>query len=714
VPGSWFLPEYAWLIFAKEYATIAILETNIYARLSNSTSVAIVRFIVVRGLVFNSKRLWSLNQRSVLKAGLGVALTVFAAVWLIAVSVSAQALDLSSSSADFSSSGFSSSDVSSADFLKTGIAETRSSVLSLDDGIQLPQILLGGPEFLPVEEAYRVRPSLLGEEVYLDWSIAPGYYLYKDKFSVREAGDVEQGSVGIWQQSLETGRPIYDEYYEKNLEVFYEHTRVTLTRAPQDSLAANLSTVLVIGSQGCADAGLCYPPRTQYLVVNHELGTVDEITESELPAQLNSGSGAGVISTAESVEESTAQTGIWMLLGFALLGGLILNLMPCVFPVLSIKALSVTTAHIEGHGRHSHGFAYAAGVILSFVAIALLLLALRSAGHVIGWGFQLQSPVFITLLVYLFFLMGQAFSGQFTLGARWMNVGQAATAGSGLGSSFMTGVLATVVASPCTAPFMGTALGIAITQPGVTAILVFAVLGFGMALPFLLLTWVPGLAGSLPKPGPWMETFQQALAFPLYASVLWLLWVLGRQTDIDHAIIAALGLLLLVFAMWLYGRSRKWGGKAVAGVLMIIGLVLPLSAINGAGRSVTNGNLPGGAMDTAENSTWEPFTQARLDQLRADRQSVFINLTADWCITCLANEKMALSSERFKAALKDNNIYYLKGDWTNHNPEVTRLLGEHGRGGVPLYLYYPAGGEARILPQLLTQNIVLKAFGLVD
>ncbi len=299
----------------------------------------------------------------------------------------------------------------------------------------------------------------------------------------------------------------------------------------------------------------------------------------------------------------------------------------------------------------------------------------------------------ITALAYLFFLMAQSFNGQFTLGTRLMNLGQASTAGSGLGASFMTGVLATIVASPCTAPFMGTALGVAITQPATTALFVFGALGLGMASPFLLLTWMPKLAENLPSPGPWMETFRQFLAFPLYASVIWLLWVLGRQTDVSHASTVALGLLLLALAIWLFARSLALPGKTIASLLFATGLSLPLLM---------------GSTTEPTDTIWEPYTKTRLEELRYNKQAVFINLTADWCITCLANEKLALNSKRFKKALQDNNIYYLKGDWTNRNPEITHLLGKFGRNGVPLYLFFPAGGEARILPQLLTEKTVLR------
>lgn len=636
----------------------------------------------------------------------------------LALSVPVHALDLSATQAGSEIAG---NDFNATGFDTSGFNTNNSNATGFDtnDEVDLTSLLLSEPDFLPVEEAYQVTPTLAGKEIYLDWAIAPGYYLYKDKFSVRiEEEGSEPGESQPWQQTLEPGQPIYDEYYEKDLHVFYGHTRVILSRPAANTVSSTSNSVLAITSQGCADAGLCYPPRTQYLSVNFDTGSVGELTAFKPNSQgndldsldnLDSSAEPGFTSASELAPAPAlaGRPGLGLLLGFALLGGLILNLMPCVFPVLSIKVLGVTAAHLEGHDKHSHGLAYAAGVILSFVAIALVLLALRGAGHVIGWGFQLQSPVFIAALACLFFLMAQGFSGQFTLGVRLMNVGQATTTGSGLGSSFMTGVLATVVASPCTAPFMGTALGVAITQPTGIAVLVFATLGLGMALPFLLLTWIPGLAGKLPAPGPWMETFRQVLAFPLYASVLWLLWVLGRQTDIDHAIIAALGLLSLAFATWLFSRSRKWLGKTLAVALFIAGLALPLLMISGADSSSREAsNVSGG-----ESSIWEPYTQKRLDQLRASKQSVFINLTADWCITCLANEKIALNSARFKAALQDNDIYYLKGDWTNYNAEITRLLGVHGRGGVPLYLFYPAGGEARILPQLLTEKTVLKAIG---
>ncbi len=534
-------------------------------------------------------------------------------------------------------------------------------------------------QFLPVEQAYQLSVRLDGGKALLDWNIAPGYYLYKDNFAVQARG--MDGVVIPTRIHAGKGREIYDDYYGKNLEVFYDSTLVSVDFLQPPPPAITLS----VTSQGCADAGLCYPPHTQYFTADLAAGAVAP-TAAPSPA-------AGTASSVSAGSVTASAPGLLTLLGFAILGGLILNLMPCVFPVLSIKVMSLTTAHAHRHRVATHGLAYGAGVVLSFVAIAVLLLILRRAGEAVGWGFQLQSPGFVTALAYLFFLMALGFGGQLPLLINPGRLGGSAARGNGLGASFLTGVLATVVASPCSAPFMGTALGVALTLPPALTLGVFAALGFGMALPFLVLTALPGLLRRLPRPGPWMETFRQLLAFPLYATVLWLLWVLGRQTDIDRVLAAAFGLLLVALAAWLAGRSRHAPGRAVAAALLVAGLGLPLAQ-------------PAGA--PAERP-WEPYSAARLEALRNAGAPVFVNLTADWCITCLANERMALSSELFRTTLKQRGIHYLKGDWTRYDPEITALLSAHGRSGVPLYLYFPPGEPVRILPQLLTETIVLSA-----
>jgi thiol:disulfide interchange protein DsbD len=327
------------------------------------------------------------------------------------------------------------------------------------------------------------------------------------------------------------------------------------------------------------------------------------------------------------------------------------------------------------------------------MAIAALLIALRQAGEAVGWGFQLQSPVFVGLLVYLFVLMGLSFSGLLSFGSRLMNVGQSTTQGHSLTSSFMTGLLATLVASPCSAPFMGTALGFALAQPNWVAMAVFCALGLGMALPLLALSWWPGLGRLLPRPGPWMETFKGFLAFPLYLSAVWLLWVLGRQAGSDTVAATVAGIVIILFALWLTRISKSLLSRAITLICLVTALMLPW-------QTHRNG-------ETAQHP-WEPYTEERLDSLLEQQTAVFINLTADWCITCLANEKLALSSPELLSAFQDRQITYLKGDWTNYNPEITRLLNRHHRSGVPLYLFYPAGSSKPIiLPQLLTTDIVL-------
>ncbi len=543
--------------------------------------------------------------------------------------------------------------------------------------------LVRNNEFLPVEQAYKLAVRIDGADLLLDWDIAPGYYLYRHQFAVELMED--NGNVLPLDAHYETGIERYDEYYERTLEVFYHNTRV---RVPLPGAATNAADplTLTVRSQGCADAGLCYPPRTQQLVIDPLTATARE-TASGLPNP----------TTANTAATANNATPLYLTLCLALLGGIILNLMPCVFPVLSIKVLGVAQAHLSAHGKHVHGLAYTAGIVLTFVAIAAALIALRAAGEAIGWGFQLQSPVFVGFLAYLFFIIAMSFSGHFTLGSRLMNIGQAATETNSLRSSFMTGVLATVVASPCTAPFMGTALGVALTQTAPVAISIFVALGLGMALPFLALTWLPGLVDKLPKPGPWMETFRQCLAFPLYLSVIWLLWVLGRQTSIDHAVVVVLGLLLLTFALWLLEKLRRPAPRIVAVAILLAALAIP--ALKPAG--------------TVQD--WQPYSAARLETLLASGSPVFINLTADWCITCLANEKLALNSDAFRDALQRKGIVYLKGDWTNYDSEITALLNRHGRSGVPLYLLYPGGGrEAVILPQILTGQIILNAFDTIE
>ena len=404
------------------------------------------------------------------------------------------------------------------------------------------------------------------------------------------------------------------------------------------------------------------------------------------------------VAPATTVENSMP---LIVILLMAIAGGVLLNLMPCVFPVLSLKAMSLVSS--AGHKPRGHGIAYTLGILFSFAVLAGALLALRAAGEAIGWGFQLQSPWFIGALVYLLFLMALSLSGVFEFGTRWMGIGQGLTEQDGLRGSFFTGVLATLVASPCTAPFMGTALGVAITLPALQALLVFLSLGLGLALPMLLLSLIPALARWLPRPGAWMDTFKQAMAFPLYLTVVWLLWVLARQTGADALGAVLLGMVMLAFAAWLGGRPEKAGSlNTLRHSAVGLSLIIAVMAVVAAERSNPSATAP-------EDAWWQPWSASTLAEINADpSRGALVNMTADWCVTCLVNERIALSHDDVRAAMAANDIVYLKGDWTRRDAAITEYLAQYGRNGVPLYVYYPPGGsEPEVLPQILTPGLVI-------
>ena len=400
-------------------------------------------------------------------------------------------------------------------------------------------------------------------------------------------------------------------------------------------------------------------------------------------------------------------TGLMAALLFAFIGGLILNLMPCVFPVLSIKAMGALASADDRAELRRHGGWYTLGVVGTFLLLAGLLLALRAGGEQLGWGFQLQEPRFVAGVALLLFAMALSFSGVWEFGGRLAGAGQQLTAGHGARASFFTGALAVVVASPCTAPFMGTALGWALAQPAAAALAVFAALGLGLAAPMLLLGFVPALARVLPRAGPWMEGFRQLLAFPLYLTVVWLLWVYGEQTSPLGMAWLLAALTALAFALWLHGRRPamrsprlRTTAAVVSVAALLIALGLPLSAQAPAAV---------GARATSDSSA-EPWSEQRLAELRAADRPVLVNMTAAWCITCLANERIALSTDTVREALAARGVAYLKGDWTQPDEAITRYLQRYGRNGVPLYVLYPPGGGApRVLPQLLTADGVADA-----
>lgn len=403
--------------------------------------------------------------------------------------------------------------------------------------------------------------------------------------------------------------------------------------------------------------------------------------------------------------------GLAIALVFAFIGGLILNLMPCVFPVLGIKVMGFVQ-HAQGEQKRlkQQGLAFLAGVIISFWILAGLLISLRAAGESIGWGFQLQSPIFVTLLAILFFLMALNLSGLFEFGTRLQSAaGNFQVQGKRrvLLDAFLSGVLAVIIATPCTAPFMGAALGYTLTQSASVSLLVFTAVAVGMAAPVLVLSMFPGWLRHLPKPGVWMETFKQFMAFPLFATVVWLAWVVGSQQGNDGIGILLFGLVIIAFGAWLYGH---WQLKnPVRAAAAAISLLLIGAAI--AWPATAPGLTARGSGESNVADEWLPFSKQKVAELRGQGRAVFIDFTATWCITCQVNKRVALNHQDVQKRFNDLNIVRMKADWTVKDPAITEALAEFGRNGVPLYVYYPAGEGPQILPELLTPSLVLSALG---
>jgi thiol:disulfide interchange protein DsbD len=330
--------------------------------------------------------------------------------------------------------------------------------------------------------------------------------------------------------------------------------------------------------------------------------------------------------------------------------------------------------------------------VLSFVAVAGVLIALQQAGQAIGWGFQLQTPWFVALLASLFFVLSLNLLGVFEIGGSWMSVGDDLSRQSGYSGSFFTGVLATVVASPCTAPFMGTAVGFAASQTPAISLLVFAFIGIGMALPVLLLTLFPAGLRRLPKPGQWMITLRQLLAFPLLATAVWLSWVVGRQTGANGMALILSAWLLIGFGLWLYKLGPA--AKILAMISYIAALSLMLIGLN---KPIENNAIVSG------------FDSSQIQRLRESGQNVFLDVTADWCITCAANEALVLHTDTIRAAFILHNVHYVTADWTRYDPAITQLLADYQRNGIPLYIYFPADLAASpiVLPQVLSKSMLL-------
>lgn len=405
--------------------------------------------------------------------------------------------------------------------------------------------------------------------------------------------------------------------------------------------------------------------------------------------------------------------GLLVALLFALVGGVILNLMPCVFPVVGIKVLTfVENSRSSAASLRAHGVLFALGVLVCFWAVAGVLLALRAGGATLGWGYQLQSPLVVTALALLFFGLALNMSGVFEIGTRLQQLAGSVRAQSGYADAFLSGVIATLVATPCTAPFMGAALGYAVTQTAMVAMLVFTALALGMALPYLILSFSPKLVARLPRPGPWMVTLKQILAFPLYLTVVWLVWVLGRQVGIDAVAIFLAGLTLCGAGAWVYGRFRSAPSaraRLVANV-MAVGLVIAGAAIAWP-HAVSS---PGAASTETSLATteghWQAWSPEAVSAAQEDGHAVFVDFTAAWCVTCQVNKRLVLNRDAVQARFRDRGVVTMVADWTNRDPRISQALDALGRSGVPVYVLYPAAGGAPVLlPELLTVSLVLDA-----
>ena len=402
-----------------------------------------------------------------------------------------------------------------------------------------------------------------------------------------------------------------------------------------------------------------------------------------------------------------ADLGLLAALGLALLGGAILNLMPCVFPVVSIKVLGfIEQARGKPARLRAHGLAFAAGVMVSFWVVAGILLALRAQGEALGWGYQLQSPPVVAALALLFFVLALNLSGLFQVGSSLQSLAGKLRLRNDYADSALAGLLATLVATPCTVPFMGAALGFALTQPAIVAMLVFSALALGMSSPYLLLCFWPALIRRIPRPGRWMETLRQVLAFPLYLTVVWLAWVLGRQAGVDAVARLLAGLTLIAAALWLMGRwraSTETGKRATMIAALVLAVVGCLFA--------WPGNKTAEAVADEVSGPWKRWSPAALASARAEGRAVFVDFTAAWCVTCQVNKRLVLESDAVHTRFEQRKVVQLRADWTNQDAQITAALRDLGRIGVPVYAVYAAGSQGApiLLPELLTQERVLRA-----
>ena len=406
------------------------------------------------------------------------------------------------------------------------------------------------------------------------------------------------------------------------------------------------------------------------------------------------------IGVATIPEASVGGVTLWTAIIGALIGGLILNLMPCVFPVISIKALSIAKcAHGERAKIKREAWLYTAGVIATFMLLVLFILGLKAGGAEIGWGFQLQSPKVVAALAVLLFVIGLNLLGAFEFGSGLQNTGAELTQKSGAAGSFFTGALAVIVATPCTAPMMAGAVGYALAAPALVTLAVFMALAIGFALPFLLIAYVPALLNKLPKPGPWMVRFKEILAFPMFAAAIWLVWVLSLQAGEDGVLFVLSAMLAVGLAIWLF-KSKGMIGRALGAAAVLAAIALPFTIT----AASTSDSVVAGKVNA---EAWSP---ARVAELQAEGRPIFVDFTAAWCVTCKVNEKVVLSQARTQKLFKDTNTAFLIADWTNKDDVIAAELAKYGRAGVPLYLVYNNKSVSpAILPQVLSYDVIKAA-----
>lgn len=537
---------------------------------------------------------------------------------------------------------------------------------------------------LPAEQAFRFEALAQGsQQLLLRWTMPKGYYLYRDQTTLK----LKDAAGLTLKPAWPAGTAHHDEHYG-DVTVYFG--QVELPVALEGDLAGRQRLTLQASFQGCQDGGLCYPLMTR--TVDIDLGSGAVASSGAVAPELPPADLAG----------GPLQVSLIAALLLALGGGLVLNLMPCVLPVLSIKAVSVLESGDSHVTARRHALFYTAGVLCSFAALGLGILALRAAGHALGWGSQLQQPLLVGALACVMLAVGLSMSGVVQFGASLGNTGAGLAARSGPAGDFFTGVLAVVVASPCTAPFMGGALAYAFAAPMLSALLVFLALGVGLALPFLAIGFVPALARLLPKPGRWMETLKQVLAFPMYLTAVWLVWVLANQRGADAVGLVLVAMVLLAMTLWWFERSRSRGVPSkIAVAVLALATLVPMYLL---------AHVPPPSSTAVAEEGVVAYSPQKLAELRAAGTPVFVDMTADWCVTCKANEHAVLDTQAFRDLLQRTGAVYMKGDWTDVNPTISAFLQQYHSPGVPLYVVFPKhGGPGKQLSTVLTRSIVEQA-----